>query len=421
MVRGRAGGQEIFSALKIRHDPLALSLSASAAADIVPRAILSGTADASTGPRAEPLLGPPPAPVEGSFLPLRAPSQDVAVHRSSHGRKRLRAVPRIRRTEPPRLGGLEPLPPGMSPDSRARLLVRSRARDDLIAPVTASALLHALVALALALRLEPRLQEPPPPAEVALVWQPNPSRKLSLPNSGTFKNAPPAEVRHGSRGANAPTAPPPSIPSTASSVPEQQQAEPETAKSQEQKPTKSEQAKAAREARRSPVREATRTAPPVSSVTNPFANLINPSLGPPAPTTEGVLGPPNDHSAEMAGPAPQGQTSEGNLLSAIDAPNANPNWEAELRAWVEARDYYPQAAVVKHEEGISSISVTIDKYGKVLDVEVISSSQSDRLDDAWLSVFRNRTVPQPTPDMNVGDSYTFQATLQYELIEEAAQ
>jgi TonB family protein len=109
----------------------------------------------------------------------------------------------------------------------------------------------------------------------------------------------------------------------------------------------------------------------------------------------------------------------GSSVDSLDAPNASPDWEAEMRAWVEARDYYPEAAIAKHEEGISTVEITIDKDGKVLDVELTGMSGSDRLDDAWLSVFRNRVVPKPTPDMNADPSYTFRATLQYVLVEEA--
>ena len=391
-------------------------MSAPADAEAVPRASTQALRIVKTNRRAEPLLGPPPALTEGGVAPLRAPSQDAARLRISRRRKPARKAPNRTRTEP-LISRPEATPPGISPDPRARLLVRSRPRDSLIAPVTVSALLHALVALALMLRLAPKLAEPPPPAAVALVWQPNPSSKLALPNSGTVKNAPPAEVQRGSRGSNAPSSPPPSIPSEASPVPEQQEA----AKVPVQKSPSAEHAETASKETPRPSREARRSTPPTGTASNPFASLTNLSLGATQTVPAPILGPPSDHSAEMAGPAPQGQTSEGNLLSSLDAPNANPNWEAELRAWVEARDYYPDAAVVKHEEGISSVSVTIDKYGKVLDVELVSSSQSDRLDDAWLSVFRNRKVPQPTPDMNVGDSYTFQATLQYVLIEEAEQ
>ena len=158
------------------------------------------------------------------------------------------------------------------------------------------------------------------------------------------------------------------------------------------------------------------TAPAPPSVAQAFSNLTNLSLqGPPAPST------PGENSAEMPGPAPPGHASLGNSVDSLDAPNASPDWEAEMRAWVEARDYYPEEAVAKHEEGISTVEITIDKTGKVTDLELVGMSGSDRLDDAWLSVFRNRTVPAPTPDMDADNGYTFRATLQYVLIERMAQ
>ena len=69
--------------------------------------------------------------------------------------------------------------------------------------------------------------------------------------------------------------------------------------------------------------------------------------------------------------------------------------------------------------GTVVIAITIDKNGKVTDLQLVGMSGSDRLDDAWLSVFRNRTVPAPTPDMDADNGYTFRATLQYVLVEMA--
>lgn len=98
-----------------------------------------------------------------------------------------------------------------------------------------------------------------------------------------------------------------------------------------------------------------------------------------------------------------------------DLAGANPNWLAEIRFYVESHDFYPQAAIVKHEEGTSSVAVTIDRYGKVLDVKVTRRSGSKLLDEAWAGVFEHKQLPQPTPDMNIRDSYTFNMTLTYGL------
>ncbi len=324
------------------------------------------------------------------------------------------AVP-VTRIEPPRLRDLTPAGLGeISPDPRARVLRITRVESNLYAPVIASLLTHALVIALLVLhwnRKQP--EEQVPPAQVALVWQPNPSRKLSLPESGKVKNAPPAEERP--QGNNQASSPPPSLPSEASTEPQQTEA-PEASKAEEQKATNEKQTEAAKKSTYSPNKEAKRTTPRPSPNSNPFANMTNLSLGNPGqpqPQTE----PAGPQFATVAGAAPKGASSNGPLLDSIDAPNANPNWLAKLRAYIESHDFYPQAAIAKHEEGISSVSVTIDKYGKVLDVQVIGRSGSDRLDDAWLSVFDHRNLPQPTPDMNVTDTYTFNATLQYVLIE----
>ncbi len=310
--------------------------------------------------------------------------------------------------------------------------MRSRDDENLIAPVAVSVLLHALIAVALMLKITPReMTEPPPPAAVALVWQPNPSRKLALRNPGKFKNAPPAEARPRSAARPSPPPSPPPSPLTAPpsvNQPVRPTPQQEATQAPETKSSNAEQAEATKktspaqkhEAQKAPPRNNAPTNLATSPSANPFANMTNLSLSAPSLSN----GTPSEHSAEVPGPAPPGNPSMGNSTSSLDAPNASANWEAEMEARVNSHDFYPAIAITKHEEGITTVQVTIDKTGKVLDVEPVSSSGFDPLDDAWLSVFSRRTVPRPTPDMYSafnpgGDSYTFRATLQYELIEEA--
>ena len=325
-----------------------------------------------------------------------------------------RRAPHQFRIHPPALGGMGGGGFDLSPDPRARLLKSSRREDNLIAPVVASALLHAAVIAAFFIHLPPRVQEAAaPPATVALVWQPNPSRRLALEHPGNFKNAPPAEARPSQRGRVAPVSPPRSAPPPPS--PQQEAAEPTQAPPQ--KSANAEQAPAEKQAAPTPKRATRRPSPQTPQFSsNPFANMTNLSLSVPTSVPQTL---PGQHQAQMPGPAPPGHASMGSSVDSLDAPNSSPDWQAEMRAWVEARDYYPEAAVAKHEEGISTVEITIDKNGKVTDLQLVGMSGSDRLDDAWLSVFRNRTVPAPTPDMDADNGYTFRATLQYVLVEMA--
>jgi TonB family protein len=72
---------------------------------------------------------------------------------------------------------------------------------------------------------------------------------------------------------------------------------------------------------------------------------------------------------------------------------------SELRRWVDARKYYPETAIVQHEQGDVTLLVNIDRSGRVLSVQLAESSRSQFLDAGFIDLFRRGTVPPFTPDM----------------------
>ena len=83
-----------------------------------------------------------------------------------------------------------------------------------------------------------------------------------------------------------------------------------------------------------------------------------------------------------------------------------------LRKWVDLHKYYPEAAIDQLQQGNVSVAVLIDRSGRVLSVQMLSSSTSPFLDGAWLDVFRGATVPAFSPDMTE-QTTTLRATIHF--------
>jgi protein TonB len=331
---------------------------------------------------------------------------------------RLPVPPPERRIRPERM--VEPGVIELAADPRARLLRRSRNDENLIAPVTVSLLVHALMAVALLVHVTPRLQEPPTASSVAVVWQP-PSNKLSAPQSSKYKIMPRGASQPAHQAHNAPAPPPPSAPPPNPST--EQQPEHEATQAPEAPSKNSEQAEATKKSTPSPTREthhqsqreATHT-PPSQDLDHAFTRMTNLNLSVPNSVVPLL---PGQSQPAMPGPAPPGHASMGHSVSSLDAPGASDDWAARMSAWVNEHDYYPDEAIRKHEEGTATVEVTIDKDGKILDLELVGRSGSRALDDAWQSIYRNHMrVPAPTPDMDTSNGFTFRASLQYVLIDE---
>ncbi len=90
------------------------------------------------------------------------------------------------------------------------------------------------------------------------------------------------------------------------------------------------------------------------------------------------------------------------------------DWQAGFNKWVYAHLYYPDAAREQNQQGAVTISFTVHRDGSVTGVHLIKGSGSPFLDQAWLGIFMNNSVP-PFPPDNPGDSVKITATVDYEL------
>lgn len=117
------------------------------------------------------------------------------------------------------------------------------------------------------------------------------------------------------------------------------------------------------------------------------------------PTMQGGLG-----HADITGPSQPAPM--------ITGANLGRDWIAAYRAWVQARLYYPEQARELGQDGASEVILKINRYGKVLSVELISRSGSQWLDLETTGLFRGRSVPAFPPDTKE-DEATIDQTIQY--------
>ena len=102
-------------------------------------------------------------------------------------------------------------------------------------------------------------------------------------------------------------------------------------------------------------------------------------------------------------------------LGYVSGARPSGDWMGLLRRWATARLYYPDQAIADHQQGTAVVLLTIDRSGRVLNVQLLQSARSPFLDGAWIDVFRGATVPAFTPDMP-DESTKVTYTLHYRLV-----
>lgn len=160
-----------------------------------------------------------------------------------------------------------------------------------------------------------------------------------------------------------------------------------------------------------------------------------PSQRPPAPRQAlGTLSHPMDLSFAPAPPRPAARgsiasrafdlsppperaaaASRSDPYAKIRAANASEDWNRGLLAyWLRHRFYPPQAAQ-NGDEGTVTIQLTVDRSGRVDDVQLVSRSGSQWLDMAAVATFRNAQLPPFTNEMRQ-DRLTFPIPITYYLV-----
>jgi protein TonB len=148
---------------------------------------------------------------------------------------------------------------------------------------------------------------------------------------------------------------------------------------------------------------------------SPFAGALDLSQGPPISLGRPASPPPASAARRDRDAAPSEARAETNVRSAdIRSRGANPGaaWWAALRAWANQRKYYPRQAAIAGEDGAATVRFTVDRSGRISDLQIVSRSGSYLLDAAWLGVFRGGTLP-PFPPGTQGETTEIEFTLTY--------
>ena len=143
---------------------------------------------------------------------------------------------------------------------------------------------------------------------------------------------------------------------------------------------------------------------------NPFAAPQNWSFN--AAPSQNAPGRPS-RGFDMS-PATQGGPDTASL-GYVSGAKPSGDWMSALRKWVDARKYYPEQAIAQLQQGSVTLMIDIDRSGKVLQVRLADTSQSQFLDGAFEDLFRRAVVPPFTPDMT-DQTTTLRATMHFRLI-----
>jgi len=91
-----------------------------------------------------------------------------------------------------------------------------------------------------------------------------------------------------------------------------------------------------------------------------------------------------------------------------------PSWQSELGAWLQAHKTYPEQARRRDEQGRATVRFKVEHDGQVLDVQLVSGTGSEILDDAVRRMLTGATVPPFPPGMDQ-DQVTVTVQLRYKL------
>ncbi len=124
------------------------------------------------------------------------------------------------------------------------------------------------------------------------------------------------------------------------------------------------------------------------------------TLGPAALNSKGAI-PRGSHDSDFSMRAEGAQVGE--------------DWMEGLHQWWLRHRYFPQQALVNGEDGIVGIHLVVNRYGKVLSVDVQSPSGSQWIDMGALATFRGANLP-PFPQSTPEDRTDLYLTIHYILV-----
>jgi protein TonB len=131
----------------------------------------------------------------------------------------------------------------------------------------------------------------------------------------------------------------------------------------------------------------------------------------PAPKPQTAPKPPSAPEAQTPGPAAPASPPHADEAhtAAIDG-----GWMRQVGAWLAAHKTYPDEARQRGEEGRLAVRFTMDRSGRVTDVEVVRGSGSPALDRAAVAMLQDAALP-PLPKAMPQATVTVTVQIRYAL------
>lgn len=120
--------------------------------------------------------------------------------------------------------------------------------------------------------------------------------------------------------------------------------------------------------------------------------------------------PPEKERRPAAAPvkAPEVESAAKQIGVSTEVREAKASWQGLIRGYLERKKRYPSNARRRHQEGIVSVSFSVDRQGNVTQVRLTKSSSHKSLDKEILALLK-RASPLPVPPKNVeGTTFRFE-------------
>jgi periplasmic protein TonB len=98
-------------------------------------------------------------------------------------------------------------------------------------------------------------------------------------------------------------------------------------------------------------------------------------------------------------PMPSQARQMASIPTPAPAPTISPDYRTLLSGWLESHKRYPEDARQRGEEGRAVLRFRVDRYGRVLDYAVVSSTGFADLDQSIENMMRGATMPPFPPSM----------------------
>lgn len=143
------------------------------------------------------------------------------------------------------------------------------------------------------------------------------------------------------------------------------------------------------EPRPAPVRQ-----PPPPRPPPPVQRPQPPRVTPKPETRMAVVAPPMPLPSVVPAPAPPAPAPPPRAAAPVASnPEAMAGWRGALAAWLQSHKGYPEMAREKGDQGRVLVRFTVERDGRVLNVELVQSSGSDILDNAAEILLRSARLP----------------------------